>query len=890
MSALKSSLYYLQDIINFLNKKQKQYVQIESYTASLQSNEEEVKEFLKNVLVNIKNYGLVRNGYEHSQKSKNANYLTIKIFSIIAYIIFTFTILVYGVKKVKEKGPTFLNKSKMLMFYSIVIVVSTVLFVLLIKNLQWAIRDSRVSPPTDNVAAEFTIFNDAFVIAMYFASINQLGTVKRNQDKKVKKLYKLVSEKRDKIEYPKTLKTMMQMQQWQNYVSKISAPIKRIVQKTDDLETALQQTDDTKLIRDVQTSATYLMGIVKYSPQNRTNFDPKMMTSILNNEIIPIVAQSKEIYELKGVSFEQPSESAVVTETDNKFECLFNCAISDKCLVAAFEVPSRKCYMDSNKLYQGQALIRGDNENVIYTKKKPELSAFTKGTLPSHVSMISDPQKIALPTEGWVDDQGKANLEKINWCRDQCLSKPDCVRYQTNIDQGECNIFSKSSKDPLQLKETTADCTRETCNFVKTELAKSVSPSASFEEASPVMEKMLLQILKKYNFQFKITSYKQHIKKALEMKYTNKAELDKVYEKVSILLSNVQSKADAVPKAASNKFMSPDEFIADFDKMKYFDLLYLQHNVKQLNDATSELHRRVQESLSMGTASKRNLYISTVRSLDNFKTLLVGIVFVMVMGYIYYILPAEAKKGGAGDLTDLLGDEMANKIIKFIMPPLGIIFTIILLVSYYLKAKAVSVFNREILEKNGSDLATNIDELNTKLDTMVKNIKKDYAGASFNTLVETFKIDTKTKQDIYTVFTNALTVYDKCNLILEGSEIGLQFPWIDVIVNGSLVIICLLIIGFVWLKIDPYGKLTAIRHFTKVKNKLTDHKPVDGLLKDLEFESSDDESITAALKYVGIIVIILIMILLSMRLIQSSQSYKFGLYNSNYYINSQCTK
>jgi hypothetical protein len=144
----------------------------------------------------------------------------------------------------------------------------------------------------------------------------------------------------------------------------------------------------------------------------------------------------------------------------------------------------------------------------------------------------------------------------------------------------------------------------------------------------------------------------------------------------------------------------------------------------------------------------------------------------------------------------------------------------------------------------------------------------------------------KTKE-LYSKLITTLEMLDKCNLLTDGTDTKLPFPLTDISFNIIIIIVSVIVMLFVIYELNPMKKIKEIREYTIKRTQLANGIHVD--LTDLYCDDMDIEMVTS-LKVIGLIIFIVMTILYCVKLVNSSDNYVSGLYNSRYYDEGRTVK
>jgi len=236
-------------------------------------------------------------------------------------------------------------------------------------------------------------------------------------------------------------------------------------------------------------------------------------------------------------------------------------------------------------------------------------------------------------------------------------------------------------------------------------------------------------------------------------------------------------------------------------------------------------------------------------------------------------------------------NRMVNFAVRVTIPVFVVLFLIVLLLAYYKKSKAVHDFNVDLIETNTNALKAATEELDSKIDLLDAAID---SGDKYKAIGKITAIDENYKRSIYNDLQIIIEKYEKCNFILEAQKNKIPFPYAEFAINGFMIFVTVLCILYVYMQINPMRRLKMIKELNKklAESLIADKTRIKVMKKELEYlvqcHEDDIDAIVFTLKVVFFIFIITFLIFYSTKVINASNEYQSGLYNSSYYDTSTC--
>jgi hypothetical protein len=460
---------------------------------------------------------------------------------------------------------------------------------------------------------------------------------------------------------------------------------------------------------------------------------------------------------------------------------------------------------------------------------------------------------------------------KTDDCVNECLDDPTCVAFKYDADKCRKMIsMVRPSYDIVQRECMGPSCT--SYKFDINEIGNPIDRLGYFDAANSSLQQKVFQLSQKYNFEFKWLNYSDLIRTELEVAYASN-EIDMVMVKVVEILEAADFMAKNSTKAIGTKFISLDRFISKLDDMTLGDVLFYRKNVIQkLYDVIYVLHGKVEEGLANPTSVEQNMFVEKERALARQKILVYSLASCLVLAYAYYV----------ADTFDKEGKDVSY--ITLLMPLIAVGVVASIMVSYHIKQESIYDYNKTVLESNNTKLLDSIFILTVAVD----KLQKQAPNKSVKAKIRELQIREETKQGIYDNIVEVIKMLERCNLTTDAANVLLPFPYVDISINVSMILVSAGVIMYMVSTMSPVENIFQIRLTNKIIRLVQDH-PGKYLSKDFP-ELNCLAPDTSSLKVVGVIVFIIISVMFSTKMLRSSSEFGQGLYNSRYFAEARCVK
>jgi hypothetical protein len=422
-------------------------------------------------------------------------------------------------------------------------------------------------------------------------------------------------------------------------------------------------------------------------------------------------------------------------------------------------------------------------------------------------------------------------------------------------------------------------------------------------------------------FNFRLNDYSQYIVGKLNSSMEMDASLTAtVVDVISIVDKTVvQKKLGEIStfgkKANDLRFLTLDEFMSFVDDFQYSDLKS-GLNTGFLKEILDRFYFSVSGSSFMKDKNSKDVYFNKEKNFTLARTALILICVILTFGLIYHLIgvsddikysskaKVEFMKRYSKEEAEKLSpdqkkyikemkfgflDRKVNTYIQAIIPVVAMVFFMCLLYSFYKKAMAKYNFNKETIDTNTFTFRSSVKDINLVFEDLDKRVP----FAEWNTPIKNIPaitIEEKTK--IYEKVKTIIDKFEKCNYILASQKNDLPFPYTETIVDGFMIVICIMCILYVIGKINPIEKLRDMKVLYSMKERGLyqegDKEFVNEVVTKANCHDMDIESIVFTLKILFFLFVIMFLIFYSTKVISSTSEFESGMYNSVFFEESMC--
>ena len=374
------------------------------------------------------------------------------------------------------------------------------------------------------------------------------------------------------------------------------------------------------------------------------------------------------------------------------------------------------------------------------------------------------------------------------------------------------------------------------------------------------------------------------------------------------LLAEVE-KAVRVKNAISRKedgqkrFVDFATFKKDIDSMRLKDLID-GLNIKYYNGLITEFYRSVSESVNANAANLSNIYYLTAKNQKLMRLTIIMTTIVVALMYVYYVyfvmkdkykaLKEDENKQISAVRNPVEKEavvrEFAHKNVNYwfttVVPGFVIVFVMCILFSYEKKFESINSFNRDMVEANTTLLRNSLQDLTSFIEDL-----RDTSTAKIGSITSIKDTD---KQRLFDLMKDVVVKFDKCNYILESQKSKMPFPYTEIVVNGFMILVIVLVLFYLYAQINPIKRIFDIKSLNSYIEQLkyASAKDFENLKATTEFlkncHKDDMNSITFTMKIIFFIFIIMFLMFYSSKVMSSTAEFKSGLYNSVYFTDNMC--
>lgn len=883
MSSLKSASFYLQKIIDFFREKTIEFGSIGAYLEKVKTSDAEVLTFLEKVIMNRHRYELSRQRFIDDANKKIATAGTMKIVLIVLNAVIGALILAAVLMKsnLLDKSSTFFAKLKTLIVTALVVFVMTIAFYLSIVY-----NEERKSDYEGARALKFDgerffdKFESKMGVAMYYALKLKFTEPTGPDRKHVKAAYdELVTAKETRPARKLSVSEVRQHPEWPKIVDECrpeyilynpqtsastaskDGQTRRELEALAKEEDTLRLWDNAAMLQEIRTKSLALLGLVTKLKEGDVSdkMNDEDIAEVVKKEVVPLFRQ-RDVIHLDGFALKDSSAFSYEPLEE------FTVENQEGCLLYLQQTP------DANLvLYDGEKKTCTAYSLAAFPKTAVLKSSKNKST---YIISTKDEQPVFLEA-GPLTKQPKESISearaKSENCAIECMDDPSCVGYARR--QGVCSLSLSMERPPFDTVELAcsgdANCT--TYKFDVKEIGHPVDALGYFDDAKQVIKQRVVDLGTKYNYEFSFLKYIDVIRNELDVYYSS-TEFDVAMGKVTEILEAADAEMKNSVKSMSNKFISYEKFQRKLNDMTLGELIYYQQNVIfKLHNVIYILHEKVQDGLANQTSIERNMFVDKERALQRQKIMVWSMTAVLMLGFAFYAVTVfEDPDTNKGEIS-----------VRLLVPLVLVGLIVAVAVSHYAKQTSLYQYNRSILESNDTKLLDAMYALSVSVESITSQPKK-----SVKLKIKELKVREEYKRQIYENSLKAIGMLERCNLITDASNILLPFPYIDMTIQGGMVLVSFVVIGYMLQYMSPVENVMQIRLASKIVQLVKDHP---GKYRLGDFPELDCIApSTTPLKVIGAIVFVVIAAMYSNKILRSGTEYTSGLYNSRYFAESRC--
>lgn len=492
------------------------------------------------------------------------------------------------------------------------------------------------------------------------------------------------------------------------------------------------------------------------------------------------------------------------------------------------------------------------------------------------------------------------------------MDKPlqdDFAEYTKNIASTDKNMFGQFKSEQFQVIRV---CLMESMATCYTTYNESMENPGALKQA--LVARIAANIAK---FNIKVMDNSKYVIEKVESINKTKSSADSqsaMMEAIAAIDQDVaQRKLGGLNPNNSNdyKYIEPDQFVSELDKITYNDLK-VGLNYAYVNTILNEFYMSVStESNTAGlNGTSKDIYFTMRKNLLLGKMALFFIGTITVLCILYHIvmmfnewsdmneekddsfLPEKLEGMSKGQIDALKHDYLdaqVNMGVKAFLPIAGAIFVLCLLISIYLKSEAKFNFNRNIIDTNTSDLRSAFQDLFMFFDELDDQITGGLKNGPIAN-IPVFDVEHKTK--LYKVMKKIVDKYEKCNYVLNASKVEFPFPYGEVIVDATMIVVVLGSLLFVYGKIEPLRRIKEIKVLNSMIEQAKYSESDPAFMEEIEGRAgchdAEIDNIMFTLKLLFFMSIIMFLVFYSSKVISSASDFEAGIYNSVFFEESTC--
>lgn len=381
----------------------------------------------------------------------------------------------------------------------------------------------------------------------------------------------------------------------------------------------------------------------------------------------------------------------------------------------------------------------------------------------------------------------------------------------------------------------------------------------------------------------------------------------------TIFVKQQTSLSKLVGISDDQKYLDPADFIQNIYDMTFADF-YQGFEITFLKDIVDDFYDKNTKSQAYkGGKNADNIYFEREKSIDVYEKFMFIFFILIFLSFIYYgsVIYDEYKEisdfkkkqtDQAQQITDQvqkvkrmnsIAKETAKLLInwwiKLLIPLAALIFIVALIYSYYQKKREVFFYNKDMIQSNTSEFKESIHKLEEKLIYLNGKIARDKKLSKITNIQEFTDED---KFEMFAHIKNVVDKFEKCNFIMESSNIRLPFPYTEIVMDVFMILVLVTALMYIFAKLQPIEKINKIKTYNimaeKVKSGINDKEFNDKLDINEQCHDEDMDSIIYTLKLIVFIFILVFLLFYATKLLSSSAEFRGGLYNSNYFEESRC--
>lgn len=399
-------------------------------------------------------------------------------------------------------------------------------------------------------------------------------------------------------------------------------------------------------------------------------------------------------------------------------------------------------------------------------------------------------------------------------------------------------------------------------------------------------------------YQISLSNYNKYLYKKVfttsnNLNPTLLSRIDNVLMQIDFEASLIRKLQSTIPDDDDTRFVLPQNFVSSINALNYSVL----KNSLRVND--------LQEIVQALDVNQSGLFIEQEKSISQSKLYLTGAIITSILGYVIWWTLTHSRFVNISDFRDVepvtalqkLDTEQLRSynttIVREILVsgvPVAIIALFIAIFSSFLNKKQADLsFNKERITQNTNAINKSIGQLKQLMHEFDSKIKRGDEDLQIKDIVGLTDDD---KLKLYNTMKPILINYDKCNYIIGASKGDLPFPYAEVFADGLMIIVIICVAIFVLIQFGPLERLMELKDLFEFKETAETLVNDASFIKEISMKfnchTDNVESIMMTVKLVFATSIIIFMFLYTIKVVNSTNLYKVGLYNSKYFEKSKC--
>ena len=870
-----------------------QYKSFEIYLADVKRKEIEAVEFLDKIIMNRYRYEMAKKAQiDGARATLKRNRLTDVFLAVLITVVGLATIAILAKKsdlfKSEIKWTTRVNIASQAIAFLLALIA---LYLFYRTQMQWDNEDMNAIIRTKQVGEEFFIrFNNVDAIAVYHALfLNFNYRTQTDNWEMINKRYNTIVKGSEDPEddTPQTQLDIMDIINGKvagfdwieiidncrpEYVLEVKSKLANTKIAEADLETLTTQMELAELSKQEQIVRLWDNNLMSVELQSKakalwrvvaaSSYDRETKTSdIVKTHVVPLLMVD-DILMLKDVVAAKPMAiHNILSKTLNtQGECMFELKTNPKAVAAQFNPTTRHC------VFFGENIPPG----FVFKKKKGGVVFIRRSGVTDAIVFVEGagafPQEIASKTI--------TTMAKTNDCAKECLDNSSCIKVA--LEPKPCSLTTGPQNMPFKFID---ECESK-CDMFKTSvlgLSERLDASTYFNMAEVSIRDKLMYLSGMYDYSLYYMPLMEKVENELSTFY-GKAEMETVMARVADIFIYVDDALKKVERSMHNlQFMTKDKFMNKIDDLTIAQFLDIKNNiVGKLYRLTTTLQNNVQTDIAnMASPNGGNMFVNEERSLAMQRSLFYSTLVMAALGYVVYLV-SKISKSEAFDSTLM---------VKLAIPFVCLSLFLALMYAYYNKRRTEQDYNRDVLESNASKLI----QVMFVLSQSCKDIQQYFPNSiSVGTQLKSFGIPLEVKSEMYDDILMTLRMMEKCNLLTIGMDAKLPFPIVDISINIVTIFVSGIILLYLVRNIKSTETINQIKSYNLIIDKIKDF-PGRFTLDDFP-ELDCEHSQAATLKMMGVIVFAVISMYFASKLLESTRTYKAGLYNSKYFAELKCIK